>query len=433
MAKRHSFSTPPLSGYFAQALNSIAEVIATQDDTWSLLQETSQSTGQVLDSDRVVIYDVSFPKGRLEGLHEWLNPERGQVEDSIGNYPLQLFYKGAETVWEEATYLISNASQPHPSLILDGSAGLLHGQMNIKTLLWYPFAFREDGFYLLILNQVFQERAWQQEEIDFLQAVSNLVSIALNKIKLMQEREELLQNARKHNEELSRLNEAMAHHFQEPTRRLVTYAQQLERNPQLQEDPASQLAVGFIVSQAQRLSELVRAAQKYLAVDQLPSNLQAQADTQQVFFKACEAAGLDGKACIKIQGKLPPVRMAAKDLLTLFQLMLCNAWQYRHPARPLEIQLEACCQEQRVTFYLADNGVGIAPDYREKVFSLFTRLVCNDQQGCGLGLALARKLLDHYEGHIHLEDGLEGGSCLVFNLPLAKDEEPDLQQPQVAL
>lgn len=408
-----------LPNYYAQALNRIAHAIAIHEDTWHLLQETCQSTGQVLNADRVVIYDLSFDKEKLYGLHEWLNPDKSAIEKSIGNYPLDLFREGAEALWQERKHLSSHASAIHPALLKDGSAQILHEQMQIKSLLWYPFAFRKEGFYLLILNQVFAERSWKQEEIDFLNSVSTLVTIALNKIRLMDERESLLASVQNHNRELSRLNEAMTHHFQEPVRRLATYSQQLQSNPLLRKDANSRLAVDFIHSQALRLSRLVRAAQNYLAIDQKNSHLTATANSEEVFKAALLKTEIEEHAHIQIKSSLPWVRIESSALEQLFILLLENAKLYRHPARPLQIEVAVEITEDIVTFYLADNASGIPPRYRECVFDLFTRLVTNEQEGVGMGLAKARKLISQYGGSIHIEDGLDGGSCFVFSLPLA--------------
>ncbi|WP_404419027.1 ATP-binding protein [Marinospirillum sp.] len=417
-----------LPSYYARALNTIAHAIATHENTWHLLQETCQSTGQVLKADRVVIYDLSFHKDKLDGLHEWLNPDKNSIEQSIGNYPLALFREGAEALWQKRGHLSSHANAVHPALLKDSSAQILHEQMHIQSLLWFPFAFRKDGFYLLVLNQVFARRDWQQKEIDFLNSVSTLVTIALNKIRLMAEREALLASVQDHNRELSRLNEAMTHHFQEPVRRLATYSQQLQLSPLLREDQASKLAVDFIHTQAFRLSELVRAAQGYLAVDQEDYNLKAICNSEEAFKKALTDTDIEQQASIEVRSALPWVIMDNSALEKLFSLLLHNACHYQHPSRPLQVEIAVSLTENTATFYLADNGSGIPAQYRESVFELFTRLVSNKQPGSGMGLALARKLLSKYQGRIYIEDGLEGGSCLVFSLPLAT-QKPETAWP----
>lgn len=423
-----------LSSYYAKALNKIAHAIATQEDTWHLLQETCQSTGDVLQVDRVVVYDLSFETDRMDGLHEWLNPNKQPIDETLGDYPLDIFREGAEALWRNKSYLISHIDDIYPALTKDGSDEIVHEQMNIKSLLWYPFAFRDDGFYLLILNQVFYVREWQQEEINFLDSVSTLVTIALNKIRLMEEREALLTSVQNQNKELSRLNEAMAHHFQEPVRRLATFSQQLQLNPLLQQDACSKLAVDFIHDQALRLSDLVKAAQRYLGVDQKKFDLASMTNSGNALQAALVKTQFKNKANIEVHSPLPWVMMEYSVLIEVFILLLNNAIQYQKPSVELKVELSVEISADTATFYLADNGSGIAPQYRESVFDLFTRLVSNDQPGAGIGLSLVRKLLQHHKGSIHIESGLQGGSCFVFTLPLAKQLTPQLaKQPESML
>lgn len=422
-----------LSSYYAKALNKIAHAIATQEDTWHLLQETCQSTGEVLQVDRVVVYDLSFAKGKMDGLHEWLNPNKHPIDKTLGDYPLDIFREGAEALWQKKSYLISHADAVYPALTKDGSDQIVHNQMNIKSLLWYPFAFREDGFYLLILNQVFYIREWQQEEINFLDSVSTLVNIALNKIRLMEEREALLASVQNQNKELSRLNEAMAHHFQEPVRRLATFSQQLQINPFLQQDASCKLAVDFIHSQSLRLSDLVKAAQRYLALDQKHFDVNAITNSGNALQTALTQTQFKEQASLKVNCQLPWVMIENTALVEIFTLLLNNAIQYQKASEPLHLEISVSTDENQATFYLADNGTGIAPQYRESVFDLFTRLVTNDHPGAGIGLALARKLLRQYKGSIHIDEGLEGGCCFVITLALATDLTPVfIQKPETA-
>ncbi len=67
---------------------------------------------------------------------------------------------------------------------------------------------------------------------------------------------------------------------------------------------------------------------------------------------------------------------------------------------------------------MADNGIGVAPEYREKIFSLFTRLHPRSSYGgTGIGLAICRKLIQHNDGHIWVEAGDGEGCCFKFTLP----------------
>ena len=220
------------------------------------------------------------------------------------------------------------------------------------------------------------------------------------------------------NAELSRLGEAMAHHFQEPPRRLMSFAKRLQGKPALATDEDSRLAVEFIDQQARRLSELVGDAQRYLALDHAKVGAGGTADSAAVLRQAIAANADAAQATIVLGECLPVVRMETVYLSEVFAILLDNALRYRHPERPLRIEVSATVNGARAVFRFADNGSGIAPEYRAQVFDLFTRLVPNSIPGTGTGLALVRKIVQQAGGDVHVEDGIDGGACIVFDLPV---------------
>ncbi|MFA6920304.1 MAG: EAL domain-containing protein [Gallionella sp.] len=173
---------------FSGALNKIAKSIVERDDSDSILTDTIRVIGETLSADRTLIYDISFRKHQAIGLSEWLNPQHPDVVPTKATYPLDLFIGGATEVRRTRQPLTSHADDINPHMLEDGSGKILHHQMNIQSLLWYPFAFREDGYYLLVSNQIHSRRTWSKQEIDFLDSVSGQVSVALEKILMMDQR-----------------------------------------------------------------------------------------------------------------------------------------------------------------------------------------------------------------------------------------------------
>jgi diguanylate cyclase (GGDEF)-like protein/PAS domain S-box-containing protein len=175
---------------FAGALNQLAKSVVEKDDADSILNDTIHIVGEVLETNRTLIYNICFTTGQAFGLYEWLSPLHADLESSKATYPLAMFVDGVTEMKQQRQLLISHADDINPHLINDGSAQTLHQRMKIQSLLWYPFAFREDGYYLLVLNQIHARRSWTKEEIDFLDSVSHQVSVALEKIRLMSDRKQ---------------------------------------------------------------------------------------------------------------------------------------------------------------------------------------------------------------------------------------------------
>lgn len=185
---------------FTQALNAIAEVIITEDAPDRILEETIRVVGNTLAVDRTLVYDVSFSQYQAIGLCEWLNPMRTDIEPTRATYSLSVFIGGATEIQRTRHWLASHADQVNPHFLADGSSEVLHQQMKIQSLLWVPFAFHDQGYFLLVLNQVHARREWLPEEFDFLNSVGQQVSIALVKTRLLADRQQAA-DALRHSEE----------------------------------------------------------------------------------------------------------------------------------------------------------------------------------------------------------------------------------------
>ena len=173
---------------FTNALNEISSIIISSEDKEVIIQKTTDLLGETLDVDRCLIFKVSFAERQVVALSEWLNPSHSDSNSTKGTYPLELFIGGATQMLKTKKSVESHVNNVNPHLREDGSGEILHQQMKIKSLLWYPFSFFADDYHLLVLNAIQSRRAWTKEEIDFLDSVSKQVSMALEKIRLLNEK-----------------------------------------------------------------------------------------------------------------------------------------------------------------------------------------------------------------------------------------------------
>jgi diguanylate cyclase (GGDEF)-like protein/PAS domain S-box-containing protein len=170
-----------------KALNRLAQAIAENDGSHTVLQSAVQIIGETLALDRALIYHISFEQRMLTGLCEWLNPLHPDVQPTLATYPLDFFIGGATRLLQSRQYQSSHADAINPALLEDGSGELLHSQMMIQSALWYPFDFRDQSsFQVLTLNQVHGQRNWTPTELEFIAAVCHQLSIALNKLKMLE-------------------------------------------------------------------------------------------------------------------------------------------------------------------------------------------------------------------------------------------------------
>ncbi|SFC44232.1 HAMP domain-containing protein [Marinospirillum celere] len=225
------------------------------------------------------------------------------------------------------------------------------------------------------------------------------------------------------NRELQRLSEVMAHHFQEPTRRLMAFAERLSSKPSLEQDKDARLSIDFIHAQAKYLSYLVHDVQRYLELDRVILPVQ-RLHTEEVLDQVLREKAIQeqlelSNADLQVEKPLPKILFARRRLEEIFRALLSNAVTYRHPERPMQIKIYGKTVNHCNLIYIADNGRGIAPRHRTQVFELFSRLVTQtpDNTGTGMGLALVRRLMLQAGGDISIEEGIDGGTTFVLSFP----------------
>jgi len=127
-------------------------------------------------------------------------------------------------------------------------------------------------------------------------------------------------------------------------------------------------------------------------------------------------------------GPLPEVRGEPALLRLVFQNLIGNGLKFRGEAPP---RVTVACERDGAAwrFTVADNGIGIEPEYADRIFVIFQRLhPRTSYDGTGIGLAMCRKVIEYHGGRIWLDTEHEGGAAFHFTLP-AIDEDPDEEEP----
>lgn len=222
------------------------------------------------------------------------------------------------------------------------------------------------------------------------------------------------------NEELTRFSEIAAHHLQEPSRRLIIFSQRLNKaslsGGVAEADAAASLAL--IQLEATRLRNLLRDIELYLAAGRPlgPIECQATAEVVEETLRSHAAAWEEAGAEVEV-GPLPPVVLDRRRLQEIFAITLENAIRYRRPDCPLHIRISGAADLNRVHLRIEDNGLGIPPEYRERVFRVFERLYPKeDDTSTGIGLAILRGIAESTGGGAWIEESSDHGVAVVIEL-----------------
>lgn len=219
-------------------------------------------------------------------------------------------------------------------------------------------------------------------------------------------------------DEQARFSEILAHHMQEPVRRVVSHCQLLRRIlPPLDDDAEHVMRV--VEKAGRRLRTLLRDVELYLSASapmQSRGGASADAALNRALHRVQERIRETGAQVLR--GALPVVAMNAQALTEAFFALVDNALLYKSPDRPLIISIDATLEDGGWTICVEDNGIGIEPIYFDKIFHIFERLHADDgHEGVGVGLPLARKLVERAGGRLWLESTHGAGSRFFMALP----------------
>ena len=229
---------------------------------------------------------------------------------------------------------------------------------------------------------------------------------------------------REKNKDLERFAYVLAHHLQEPVRMQLIYASRLDKL--LESDqltPEVVLALGYVKRGAERLRALLRDVRRYLEPASPPSHQPGGGSSERALATALEMLAekiAETKAEIH-STELPDVMLTQSLLVEVFTALIDNCLSYGRAAIAPVVSISARRQGGDVVILIDDNGIGIPEVYRDRVFNVFEQLdAANAQSGTGIGLALAKKIVESINGKIWIETADLGGTRVLFSLPQSK-------------
>jgi PAS domain S-box-containing protein len=238
-----------------------------------------------------------------------------------------------------------------------------------------------------------------------------------------QQREQELQRA---NEDLEQFAYSASHDLQEPLRNVAVYSQLLKKRYGGALDREANEFLRYIGEGAKRMTELVSDLLAYTRAGSSADGPVEPTDSQAVLEQVLEnlAQAIAESHGQVTHDRLPIVLVRPGHLQQLFQNLISNALKYRKEKEAPRVHVKAARQGSIWRFSIADNGIGIAPEYHDKVFGVFKRLHSNNEKyaGTGIGLAICQKIVERYGGRIWIESESGAGSVFHFTLPAASAE-----------
>jgi PAS domain S-box-containing protein len=302
----------------------------------------------------------------------------------------------------------------------------------IRALAGVPLRSENRVTGVLALSYADPDRRFGEQEMEVLIRFADLASVALDNAWLhdsarreiaARERTErelaaLVEELRRSNAELEQFAYVASHDLQEPLRMVSSYTQLLARRYQGRLDEDADEFIGFAVDGANRMQTLINDLLQYSRVGTRGKAL-TLTHTNQVI----DAARANLRVVLEETGakvtsdELPSVMGDPVQLSQLFQNLIGNAVKFRKEGEPPRIHIGAERRDGEWLFSVADDGIGIEPEYLERIFVIFQRLHARTEySGTGIGLAVCKKIVERHGGRLWAESTPGEGSTFYFTL-----------------
>ncbi len=246
---------------------------------------------------------------------------------------------------------------------------------------------------------------------------------------------EVITERRKAKENLQRLNEKLlhsnrdleqfayvaSHDLQEPLRAVNSYAQLLARKYQGNLDAKADKYINYIVEGATRMQQLINDLLEFSRVGTRAKELEPTA-CETVLSQVLDnlKVAIAESQAVVTHDPLPTVMGDETQLIQLLQNLIGNAIKFRREEPP-RVHISVKQQEKEWVFGVRDNGIGIEPEYFERIFTIFQRLHSRSEYpGTGIGLAVCNKIVERHGGRIWVESEPGVGTLFYFTIRILK-------------
>lgn len=302
----------------------------------------------------------------------------------------------------------------------EGGTKEILASQNILSILVLPIWIEGRMYGFIGFDDCTAERGWSEEELHFLQSITSNLSSAISRRTALLEVEKKAEELERINEELEQFAYVASHDLQEPLRMISEFLKLFEKKYADSVDEKGKTYIRYAVEGSVRMKKIILDLLEFSRVGK-SKNAMEEVNILELFNN------LKSLYINKIEARNAEINLINPiNLLTwkspleqVLMNLLDNALKYAKPDVAPKIELRMEELENEWLFHFTDNGIGISPQYFERIFVIFQRLHTKEEyEGSGMGLAITKKIIENMGGRIWVES--EPGEWTTFHFSLPK-------------
>ncbi len=224
-------------------------------------------------------------------------------------------------------------------------------------------------------------------------------------------------NLMKKNKELDQFAYITSHDLKSPLRGINNLTEWIQEDMGEELSPESKKYFHMLRGRVHRMEALINSILQYSRAGKTAEN-QEKILSKNIVYEVLETYKLKSNVSILVDDSLPYVTANKRDLYEVFNVFISNAINHNTAAEPV-VNISYNQNANKIIFCIADNGIGIAEEYHEKIFTLFQTLERRDEvENIGAGLAIGRKIVEDYGGKVWVKSEHNMGAKFYFDWPL---------------
>jgi signal transduction histidine kinase len=307
----------------------------------------------------------------------------------------------------------------------ENGAGQYGNMAGVRDYAAVTAAVGDNPIAVICVDNLITGRPIEEEELEALRLFAGYAGLAIENARLnnalqseLVQRQSFIDELESRNTELERFTYTVSHDLKSPLVTITGFLGYLEKDALSGDHEKVQQTVQRITSAARKMQSLLEDLLELSRVGRI-MNLPEYIPLEEIIREAMEQVRgrLDAtKAEIKLQTDLPVVYGDRVRLIEVMQNLIDNAAKYANPGTIPCIAIGAKEEQHQMVIFVEDNGMGIDPQFHDRIFGLFNKLDTHTE-GTGVGLSLVKRIIEVHGGDIWVESELGKGAAFYFTLP----------------